>query len=84
MVSVPIRPQYMLTVRMSFAIQFQFAHSPVDRPQVVKADDVSKSACNRSTSGCTTVRRKHDTRMNVPDIIRIVVALSTNVLEMAL
>ena len=43
-VSVPILPQYMLTMRMSFAIQFQLAHSPVDRPQVVKAEKDSNNA----------------------------------------
>ena len=50
-VKEPIRPQYMLTMRMSFAIQFQLAHSPVERPQVVNAEEVSNRAGNNFTSG---------------------------------
>ena len=81
-VSVPIRPQYMFTMRMSLAAVPQLAQAPVERPQVVKAEVVSKMASTSGTSGSAKAMQKQD--INVNDMRIMEVALSTRLNEMVL
>ena len=83
-VSVPIRPQYIFTMRISLAAVPQLAQAPVERPQVVKAEVVSKIASVNGTSGSARAKQKQDTKMNVNDMRIMDVALSTRLNEMVL
>ena len=83
-VSVPIRPQYMFTMRMSLAAVPQLAQGPVERPQVVKAEVVSKMASTSGTSGSAKAMQKQDIKINVNDMRIMEVALSTRLNEMVL
>lgn len=75
---------YILKIKITLEMVHQFAQAPVERPQVVNADVVSKIACTKLSPGSTIAIRIQEDIMRHTDIINMELALSTKVKGMVL
>ena len=77
-VRVPIRPMYISRMSTTLAKVFHSAQMPEERPQVAKAEVVSKMASCNEAVGSTKVSINTEIRTKEKVIVIIELALSTN------